>query len=559
MPRLSILLRISYSSIAAFILSYCTIAANEILTASGFVFHDANLDGKHNSSEKGIPQIAVSNGIDVVLTDNTGRYQLPVSDDTILFVIKPRDWKPLTDALNLPKVYYIHKPKGSPILKFAGSLPTGALPESVDFALYPVKESDYFKVLVFADPQPYNEQEVEYFEKDILNEIVPIQSDGANNQNPSISGENKTFITDEFLFGLTLGDIVGENPALFHPLNYAISQLGLMWFNIPGNHDVNYDAKTDRYSDETWESIYGPPSYAFQFGQVHFIALDNTIYPPVSNSGYPYDGGLNENQLLFVENYLRHVPSDELVVILFHIPLFDEPYRVESFIKEDRRRLFELLKNHPHTFSLSGHTHTQNHYFFTKEDGWMQEKPHHHYNVGTASGSWWKGELDENSLPDSTMRDGTPNGYTIFIFDGNKYSYDYKVANAPASYQMRIHVPNTVRRAPTDISNEIISVNFFNGSSKARVDWHLSGTSGKWAPMKQIQTIDPDYNFTRLTREMSHNPKPGRTLPFPTFSTHLWAAPLPSDLAPGSYTIEVRVTDLFGRIFKDQSDYEIIE
>ena len=38
---------------------------------------------------KGLPGVRVSNGQEVVKTDATGQYSLAVSDDTILFVIKP--------------------------------------------------------------------------------------------------------------------------------------------------------------------------------------------------------------------------------------------------------------------------------------------------------------------------------------------------------------------------------------------------------------------------------------------------------------------------------------
>ena len=54
----------------------------------------------------------------LMLTDNTA---LEVSDDTILFVIKPRGFMTPVDENRLPKFYYIHKPHGSPEgLKYAG-------------------------------------------------------------------------------------------------------------------------------------------------------------------------------------------------------------------------------------------------------------------------------------------------------------------------------------------------------------------------------------------------------------------------------------------------------
>ena len=101
--------------------------------ARGIVFHDANGNEKFDDGEKPLPSIRVSNGREIVSTDESGRYQLPVDDDTILFVIKPRGWRtPLGESM-LPRFYYIHKPQGSPELRYGGVDPTGPLPKSVDF------------------------------------------------------------------------------------------------------------------------------------------------------------------------------------------------------------------------------------------------------------------------------------------------------------------------------------------------------------------------------------------------------------------------------------------
>ncbi|HCW65539.1 MAG TPA: metallophosphoesterase, partial [Leeuwenhoekiella sp.] len=45
--------------------------------AKGYVFEDLNANGKKERKEKGIPNVAVTNGEAVVLTDAKGRYTLP--------------------------------------------------------------------------------------------------------------------------------------------------------------------------------------------------------------------------------------------------------------------------------------------------------------------------------------------------------------------------------------------------------------------------------------------------------------------------------------------------
>ena len=61
-------------------------------SATGSVFHDVNENGKKDPNEKGISKVCVSNGTEVVQTDSEGKWNLPITDDTGLFVIKPTDY-----------------------------------------------------------------------------------------------------------------------------------------------------------------------------------------------------------------------------------------------------------------------------------------------------------------------------------------------------------------------------------------------------------------------------------------------------------------------------------
>src|SRR5690606_5335968 len=83
----------------------------------GIVFEDTNGNGKKDRREKGIGKVSVSNGIQVVQSDSEGKYELPISDDQIVFVIKPSNYQVATDLKNLPQFFYNHKPKGSPDFK----------------------------------------------------------------------------------------------------------------------------------------------------------------------------------------------------------------------------------------------------------------------------------------------------------------------------------------------------------------------------------------------------------------------------------------------------------
>src|SRR5690554_3584204 len=120
----------------------------------GIVFEDLNGNGIKDRREKGVDKVSVSNGMQVVQSDSQGKYELPISDDQIIFVIKPSNYQVATDLKNLPQFFYNHKPHGSPEFNFLGVKPTGQLPKSVDFALLPGQHKEKFTSLVFGDPQP---------------------------------------------------------------------------------------------------------------------------------------------------------------------------------------------------------------------------------------------------------------------------------------------------------------------------------------------------------------------------------------------------------------------
>ncbi|WP_114778585.1 calcineurin-like phosphoesterase C-terminal domain-containing protein [Botryobacter ruber] len=494
----------------------------------GYVFEDANRNGKMDGREKGIAQVAVTNGLEVVLTDKKGKYTLPIGKDNIIAVIKPSGYKTPTDANNLPRFYYIYKPGGSPAgLEYKGVAPTGPLPKSVNFALSPSPETDAFTTLVFGDPQPYSKEEVDFFARGVVSEVEGVKN---------------------VVFGLSLGDLVGNDLALFNPYIEAVKKVGIPWYNLMGNHDMNFDVKADSLSDETYEAHFGPANYAFNYGKAHFIVLDDILYPDPRGKS-KYWAGFRKDQLDFIENDLKHVPKDRLVVLAFHIPL--KP----GFRQKDLNRLFELLKDYPHTLSLSAHTHIQKQDFFTKEDGWLQDRPHHEYNAGTTSGNWYSGKLDANGTPEATMPDGTPKGYAFLTITGNQYVIDYKVTTKPRDYRMALYAPKVVPQLKSTTAS--LYANFFMGSEKDILEYRVD--DGPWKRMAFYPDFDPMFlnklNEWDTTEELF--PGPVRRPSNARNSTHLWRASIPSNLEPGVHVIEVKVKDMFGRTFTDKISYRI--
>ena len=526
--------RILFLALIVSVLSLGTVAAAAQDVARGSVYHDVNANGRRDRGEPWLEDVAVSNGREVVLTDEKGRYSLPISNDQIVFVIKPAAYNYPVDEQNKPLFYYNHKPEGSPALKYPGVAPTGPLPESIDFGLLSGSAADTFSIVVLSDPQPYHIEEVGFYDKAIVEELKGLK---------------------DLAFGITLGDLVGDRPDFFEPLNAATARVGLPWFHVMGNHDKNFDAERPELADESFERVYGPATYAFNQGKVHFIVLDDVIYPN-AHSNAQYIGGLREEHFQFIEQSLKYVPSDHLVVLNMHIPLYNERSDREAFLNAHRARLFALLEGRPFTLSMSGHTHTQRHYFFGEEEGWKNPAPHHHYTVGTAGGDWWSGVPDENGVPDAVMRDGTPKGYNVLHFEGNQYTYDYRVAGASADYKMRIYGPRVIPHNGR-YRGELF-VNFFQGDAETRVEYRINN-SGEWRAMNRVVEQDPHISRIRAEWDSAAEVLPGVRPSNPVSSHHLWKVRITTRLPLGKNTYNIRVSDRFGRVYHDSYELEAVE
>ncbi len=481
--------------------------------AVGVVFHDTNRNGVRDPGEEGIPGVKVSNGRTVVKTDEQGRYRLPVDDWTVIFITKPSGWMTPVCENNLPRFYYIHKPEGSSPLRYPGIDPTGPLPESVDFPLYRHDEPEKFKVVVFGDTQPRNMREVFYATHDLMPELVGVEA----------------------AFGVTLGDIVNDDPSLFEPMAKSKGVIGIPWYNVKGNHDANFDARPDHHlSSATFTRVYGPPYYSYNYGSVHFVVLNNAYF------GQPegYTAKLDTRQMEWLRNNLERVPDDRLVVLMMHI---------EIGAMSDTGEIFRLIENRPHTLSLSAHRHVPVQFFFTAEDGWNGDTPHHHVVAATACGAWYRGMPDEMGIPHGLMRDGTPKGYYIMTFDGNTYSSRYKVSRRPDDYQMNIYAPDQV--AAADAHETEVLVKVFAESERSTTEMRL-GLDGQWIAMERVNTPDP--NWVRQ-REFESNLEPRTWVPMNT-PVHLphnfhWRATLPANASVGAHLIQVRTIDMYGQTY----------
>ena len=393
-----------------------------------------------------------------------------------------------------------------------------------------------FDVVMVADTQPGSAEELSYVRDSILS-LVP--STGA-------------------LFAIHHGDVMGDDLSLLGRYLSLLGATGIPWHHCPGNHDMNLDSGASSLAFETWKRVFGPTAYAFQHGTATFVLLNNVERLEPGFAGRGYRGHIGDRQLAFVENVLRHVPRDHLVVVSMHIPLvgYEDPTNPAD-TTGDRHRLLELLSERPHSVSFAGHSHTTEHHYLGRSEGFLRSDPHHHHVLTAASGSWWSGPKDRRGIPHSDSRDGSPKGFHVLSIDGNRYETRFVAAEDHGARALRVMIgcdrtdtllaPSASRGGGCQLSRSEcesarLLVNVFDGGPRTRVTLEIEGRTG-CSEMARDGVRDP-YVAELFVR----HPEACKPWVSATPSSHIWTAPLPAGLAPGVHQVRIRSLDEYGRI-----------
>lgn len=372
-----------------------------------------NLKGKVHSKGRPLPNVVVSDGYSVVVTDQKGRYELtPHAEAIAVFISTPAGYA-FENERGIARHYRMLKGlKGKKV---------------VDFDLMPlVRNDDEHQFVIWADPQVKTAKDVEKMMAHSVPDVeklVAAAGPGA------------------LIHGITVGDIAWDDLKVFADYDKAVEKMGIPFFQCLGNHDMDYNKGGDDTSDNTFQEFYGPTYYSFNRGHVHYVVLDDVRY---LGSDRNYDGYVAEHQLEWLKKDLSFVPKDKLIILCVHIP-------VNHGVK-NKEALFALLDGRT-VHIMSGHTH----WHANVIKGNIYE-----HNHGTVCGAWWTGPI---------CGDGTPCGYGVYQVKGNQLSWHYQSTGETADHQFRVFVSdfNAVQKQ--------VKVNIWNYDPAWKTEYWVDGVS----------------------------------------------------------------------------------
>ncbi|HUQ96440.1 MAG TPA: calcineurin-like phosphoesterase family protein [Chitinophagaceae bacterium] len=445
----------------------------------------------HNNGQ-GLAGVAVTDGVNIAVSDKNGRYELPSTNDTqFVYISSPRGYQfPVHNGL--ARFY-------QPVTGKNGTF-------RADFHLekLPIDDRSH-NFVVWADPQIKTASDAEQLKTTTV---------------PDLQALVQSYGPDTLFHAIGCGDLVWDRFELFDDYKQAVLDTGVTFFNVIGNHDLDLDARTDEYSSKTFRQHFGPTYYSFNRGDIHYVVLDDVFF---IGAGRKYIGYLTERQLQWLEQDLALIPAGSTVILSLHIPTntgdAQRTHKEEdiSNVVSNRKQLYDLLAPFK-VHILSGHTHVSQNW----EAGTIME-----HNHGTVCGAWWTGPI---------CTDGTPNGYAVYEVSGSDLRWYYKATGKPKEHQLRLYARGKAAGFP-----EQVAANVWNWDCKWTVEW-FEDEVPKGA-MERRAALDPWA--VELFADKEH-PKPYKFIA-PTLADHLFFA-TPSPLAKN---VTVKATDRFGNVFTE--------
>lgn len=265
---------------------------------NGVVFLDRNNNGVRDLREPGMAGVAVSDQVTVTVTDAEGRFTLDAAGYGIVYVTQPDG----------------HAVRGP----FWRQVQPGV---ALSFPVVPgAAVSDF--IFVHASDTHISEESLPRMRRfrAMVDSIRPA-------------------------FVLISGDLIrdalrvpeAEAKGYYDLFTRELASFTVPVYTVPGNHEIFgierhrslVSATHPLYGKRFYRSVRGPNYYSFDFGGIHFLALDTVDYDDLQ-----YYGNLDSLQLSWIAQDLARVRAGTPVVTFNHIPLVSAAQIVDGYDDE---------------------------------------------------------------------------------------------------------------------------------------------------------------------------------------------------------------------------------
>ena len=321
------------------------------VSVSGYIFLDSNHNGIKDDNERGIKGVAVSDQVNVVVTDDKGHYQIPeLAGFGCIFISMPEGYTAVHG-------YWQKIESGS-----SGA----AKAVSINFPLLPMAVQHSFSFIHASDTH-VSEKTVDRMQKfrDVVDSVKPD-------------------------FVIITGDLVKdalrvpetEARGLFELFIKEIGKMSAPIWCIPGNHEnfgierhLSLVSPTNPlYGRKMYRSYFGPDYYSFNYGGVHFIGLNSLSFDDLY-----YYGHIDSTQLEWLKRDIAVLPLSMPIVTFQHVPFFSgvlsiPPFEDHGFdrtvewekgvlqyrhVVSNAQEVYSILSQHNYPLALAGHHHLQ--------------------------------------------------------------------------------------------------------------------------------------------------------------------------------------------------------
>ena len=447
--------------------------------------------GMVRAGGRGVGRIAVSDGLQVVDSDADGRFELVTSADRG-FV-----WVRVPAGYEIPT-----NPSGT--ARFYERIDASRSEMSVAFDLSPLEVSDErHALLLLGDIQTETEEEMGWFHERSVPDLQRTVRE----------------LGDMHVFGISDGDIMYDRLELYPEYERGVQRIGVPFFQVIGNHDLDMESPTDEASSDTFSRHFGPRYYSFDRGAVHYVVLDDVFW-----HGSGYLGYLDADALTWLAADLSRVEAGAPVIVATHIPALGSNHVRRGLTSPDppgaimnRDALYRLLEPFQ-AHILTGHTHELEHVF---------ESGTHEHVAGAICGAWWSGPI---------CWDGAPNGYCVYEAAGEEISWRYKSTGFDATHQMRLYAPGADPNAPG-----AVVANVWDWDPEWTVRWFSDGEPR--GLMARRNGLDP----LSVELHTGEDLPPRRSWVEPRVTNHMFQAAVDRGIAE----VRVEATDRFGRVYAE--------